>query len=437
MPPIVGNPRVVNGIGTLPVSRVMDDAGTRLRRGVHLVVAAGIALAAIGVIATPAHAYTLSKARNCSTLTIKNSGSVRIVVHTRSLLGTDRQVTNLLDAIDAVTDEFNSVGGTTAHISSVTTTTASYHHNTTYDEPGTIHLGFTPVTTDEDGLTHVGQEVPFTAINCVVQSPNIGFLDLDHIEGWNFLTPGATHDDEGNTFYQAAVTDKVRHYYFRPQLLHELMHAFGLGHSANTTSFMNYGQMPWINRAPRDMITPLPDDLAALRYLYPADDDVYRVAFLNTALDPAADVSSEGAGTQSPLCRPSGGTGFASLFYTHNYACATSPFFQVCAGGQVYGAYSLANYSTSAMDVSVAAYFSVDDVWGSTDQESVDYDQYSIAAGKTLLIRDQWTIPTMLVGTQQLHVILRVVAVEDTPGAPPANSVTTDWLPLVGTLTTC
>lgn len=402
----------------------------------RLVVAAGLALAAVGATATPADAYTLQKADGCAALTLKNSGSVHIVVHTPSLLGTDRQVTNLLDAIDAVTDEFNSVGGTTAHIGSVTTTTASYHHTTTYNEPGTIHLGFADVVTD-DGLTHVGEEKPFKAINCVVQSPNIGFQDLDHIAGWNFLTPGATHDDEGTTFYQAGVTDHEGHYYFRPQLLHELLHAFGLGHSASTTSFMNYGQMPWINRAPRDMITPLPDDLAALRHLYPAGDDVYRVAFLNTALDPDGAVSSQGAGTQSPLCHPSGGTGFASLFATDNYACGTSPFFQVCAGGQVYGAYSLANYSTSAMEVTVAAYISTDDVFGSTDHASADYDNYSIGAGKTLLIRDQWTMPTILAGTQQLHVILRVVAVEDTPGAPSPDSVTTDWLPLVGTLTTC
>jgi hypothetical protein len=389
----------------------MNDTKLSVKRGVHLVVAAGFALAAVGLTAAPADAYTLQKDDNCATFKIKNSGSVHIVVHTPSLLGTDRQVTNLLDAIDAVTDEFNSVGGTSARVSSVTTTTASYHHTKTYEEPGTIHLGFSPTITDEDGYTHVGQEVPGKAINCVVQSPNIGFLDLDHIAGWNFLTPGETNDDEGTPFYQADVTDKVGHYYFRPQLLHELMHAFGLGHSANTTSFMNYGRMPWINRAKRDMITPLPDDLAALRYLYPASGDVYRVAFLDTALNPSAPVSAKGAGTQEALCRPSGGTTYArSLFYDDdNYACATSPYFKVCAGAQVYGAYSLANYSTAAMNVTVSAYFSINDTFESTDMPVTDYDNYTVAAGKTVLIGDHWTMRSLLVPTQHHHLNRGVV----------------------------
>src|SRR5262249_24959251 len=162
-------------------------------------------------------------------------------------------------------------------------------------------------------------------------------------------------------------SDLAGHMYFRPKLLHELLHAFGLYHTTNTTSFMNYGQKPWINRTPDKMITPLPDDLAALRYLYPANGDVYRVAFLNTALDPSGPVSTSKAGTQSALCHPSGGTTSDSAFAIYNYACATSPYFQVCAGGQVYGAYSLANYSTTKMDVTVQAWFSRDDLWTSTD----------------------------------------------------------------------
>jgi hypothetical protein len=432
----------VNHAGDLPVVAVMN----LMKRRTRLVIAVGFALAAVGVMAAPAEAYTPSTSDDCTSVKIKNPSSVHIVVHTESLLGSDLQVSNMLAAIDAVTDELNTVGGTTAHISSVTTTTAAYHHKTSYHESdGTIHLGFAPVIKDDDGVTHVGQEVPFESkatpplpSPCTVESPNIGFLDLDHISGWNFKTPGDTDKDQGNKFYKAGVKDLADHYYFRPQLLHELLHAFGLAHSDNTTAFMNYGQLPWINRSPDKMITPLPDDLAGLRHFYPGSGDVYRVAFLNTALDPAGPVSDGGAGTQSPLCHPSGGTTYASVFATYNYGCARSPYFNVCAGGQVYGAYSLANYSTKDMQVTVQAWFSTDDVWTESDHASVDYDVYTVATGKTVLIGDHWTMPSMQVGTLQIHVILRVVALQYTPGsAPPANSVTTDWLPLDGTVTTC
>lgn len=33
-----------------------------------------------------------------------------------------------------------------------------------------------------------GEEVPFTAVNCVVQSPSIGFLDLEPHRGLGTLT---------------------------------------------------------------------------------------------------------------------------------------------------------------------------------------------------------------------------------------------------------
>jgi hypothetical protein len=403
------------------------------------------------VVATPAGAYTLNKSDSCSSMKIKNPEAVHIVVHTSSLLGSDRQVDNMLGAIDAVADEFNKVGGTTAHISSITTTTAAYHHATSYDETdGTIHLGFASAVGSEDDVSGgaVGEEIPFHKTRdgslpvpspCTVESPNVGFLDEVNIKpghiDWNFLTPGERSGDGGTKFYAAQESDAEGHVYFRPVLLHELLHAFGLGHSADATAFMNYGQKPWINRPPRKMITPLPDDLAALRHLYPADDEVYRVAFLNTALDPSEHLTNK-AGKQKALCHPSGGTTYAPLF--DSYYCGKSGVDKVCAGGQVYGAYSLANYSTTAMNVTVAAYFSISDTWEGTDMGAVDYDNYTIAAGKTALIGDHWTMPSMQVGTQRLHLILRVVATKDTPGeAPPANSVTTDWLPLYGTITTC
>jgi hypothetical protein len=424
-------------------------------RWTRLVVAAGFTLAAIGVMATPAGAYALLKSSDCTMKKIKNPGGVHIVVHTSSLLGSDLQVSNMLAAVNAVVDEFNTVGGTAAHISSVTTSTDAYHHTTSYHEStGTIHLGFTSVVgagDDVDGNA-VGEAKPFEVTRtisngdisiptpCTVASPNIGFLDLvsvvpGHV-GWNFRTPGDTDRDQGNKYYQAGESDIAGHLYFRPIVLHELLHAFGLAHSANTTAFMNYGTKPWINRSRDKMITPLPDDLAALRYLYPAGGDVYRMALLNTALNPSAPLSDSGAGIQSPLCHPSGGTTYAPLF--DSYGCATSAVYKVCAGAPVYGAYSLANYSTSAMNVTVGAWFSTDDVWDWDDHEAVDYDSFTISAGKTALFGDHWTMPSMLVGTQHLYVILRVIATKDTPGsAPPADSVTTDWLPLYGTVTTC
>jgi hypothetical protein len=410
------------------------------RRG-RLAVATGLALAAVAVMASPAGAYTLTTNSSCTSMKIKNPGAVHVVVHTAELHGSTTQVNYMVAAVRAVTDEFNTVGGTAARITSVTTTTGAYHHLSTFHESaGTIHLGFAPTLKDPK---HAGEELPFEVTvtpplpaPCTVASPNVGFLDLDH-KVWNFQTPGDTSKDQGNTFFRAGEADLVGHGYFRPVLLHELLHAFGLSHSASTTAFMNYGQRPWINRPPEKMITPLPDDLAALRHLYPAPGDVYRVAFLNTALNKSAPVSDSGAGTQEALCHPSGGTTYApNLFASGTYACAKSPVFQVCAGGQVYGVYSLANYSTKDMQVVVGAWFSTDDVWGWNDHESADYDQYVIPAGQTVLIGDHWTMPSMQVGTQQVRTIMRVIAEYDSP-TPPAESVTTDWLPLDGTVTTC
>jgi hypothetical protein len=160
-------------------------------------------------------------------------------------------------------------------------TTGAYDHLSTYREStGTIHLGFAPTLKDPK---HAGEESPFEVTAtaplpapCTVASPNVGFLDLDH-QDWNFQTPGDTSKDQGNKYYQAGENDLVGKEYYRPVPLHELLHAFGLWHSASTTAFMNYGQRPWINRPPEKMVTPLPDDLAALRHLYPATGDVYSV----------------------------------------------------------------------------------------------------------------------------------------------------------------
>ena len=405
-------------------------------RPTRLMVCAALVVAGIVATAAPASAYNLTTLTGASGVQCSpgkfSSGNVTVVLHLgESRAGTADQ-TAINDAVYWVNSEIGFVGGSTAYIGSMTTTYDPFTFGSWFgDTTPTIHVGFSSSLGEEiGGQTKRG---PFTVSACTYNEAQIVLPDVV-ARTWDFGTPGWD-------YFQATETGASSKLWFRPVYLHELLHAFGLEHTSTDYANMNYGIKPWANRPANDMMKPLPDDVKALRKLYPGTTSRYEVAAFNTWYD-ANDVSTQGAAYAKLLCAPSLGANYdTNLFATRcGTGGAKSGSTTICKDDQLRLRFTVANYSTTMVYVSAQVYFSTDYTYGSTDVASSDTYALWIHPGGSKIVTASAKVPglTAMSGLTA-HPILHLTTWQDADDNGVIETATekTDWNPMQGYLTVC
>jgi hypothetical protein len=420
-----GNP----GSGTQPT----DSGGTKSTG------AGGVMTTDVGASATPL---------GCASYTWKTPP--RVVVHEAEFAagggGLGDQIL-MTSGIGDVVNQFNQMGGTTAAVSRVETSNEPFtFQDWKGDTTPTIHVGFTtpeqfasyPKGGDAAGMTSAS---PVRGSDCTYREMHIVFPDEivlpdKVVVPWNFGTPFST---SGSSYYDAKEGPSGQAW-FRTPFLHELLHAFGLQHTLDQYSFMNFQDpsgLPWANRAERDSIRPLPYEVGVLRKLYPASGSHYDVAALDTWYGPPFEAGADAAGQYS-LCTPSLGTSWSSP--TSSGACGwdgTKPGSStVCPGDTLRTAVALANYSTASAHVTSYLHFSRDEQFDGADPATTSWASKDLDAATSALSKASWTVPDLDRGVTY-HPIIRVISehLDQPTGAADANSVRADWIPLRGTVT--
>jgi hypothetical protein len=279
---------------------------------------------------------------------------------------------------------------------------------------------------------------PVATSSCTYNESQIVLRDFQSVAGnggtfWNSATPGSK-------YYDADPQDSKGVYYLRPVILHEMLHAFGLHHSGDSYAQMNYDTKPWANRSDAESMQPLPDDVLALRSLYPSSTTRIDVAVLNTWYTPNADPRSPATGTK--LCQPSVGDGLSSdLFSPYCGAGGSKAGSQkICANDFLRVRYTVANYSTYDAIVTKELFFSKDETFHDTDPDSFTAYTGTIKAGASQEYGMTFRVPTLgYPSGTVLHAIGRVVSQSDKDGngTTEADTVRAEWIPLRGTVTVC
>ena len=98
---------------------------------------------------------------------------------------------------------------------------------------------------------------------------------------------------------------------------------------------------------------------------------------------------------------------------------------------------TIANYSTSTAIVTKQLWFSNDLTWQEADAVSSGSHTDDVPAGHSVLYGMTFTVPTLVGGAK--HVILRVISQSDSDGdgVTEGDTVSSDWIPLRGTVTPC
>jgi hypothetical protein len=366
-----------------------------------------------------------------------NQTDVRVVLHVAELPGgvSNADLPQITDAIAAVNAQVNQAGATSITVQAVETTTEPFVYQTWFgDTKPTIHIGFVNALKD-NRIADTSQ--PVDTSKCEYNEAHIAVLNLD-VQSWTFGTPG----DE---YYKAEKTDAAGAVYFRPSYLHELLHTFGLDHTDDSYAFMNYGNRPWANRAEDEMIRPLPDDVEALRDIYPASPGLLGppsrsdVAVLNTWFDSSAGSVTEGAATQLGLCAPSLGDDWTPRKFATRCGVGGPNEYStsVCPGDVLRTRSAFANYSTDSVDLTAHALFSLDDHYDWHDVISGSQHPFTVSHSGSSMRSQAWTVPAGLNSpgihdpiraSIEYHVIIRVL------GTTASGVSVEDWIPLRGTV---
>ena len=387
----------------------------------HIVPQLTLALALLLSAAGPAAAYTARTQSGCTPITFASTPTV--VLHTAEMSGFDFATTlQLLDAIADVHRQFNAVGGTSAAVAStVSLSTDPFVFKQWFNDPTpTIHVGFTSSPTADPGATFWN----VNSATCRILEAHIAIKNPDAFS-WRFTDPSSI----GEPWYLAGLTAPDGRY-FRIAYVHELLHAFGLAHSADGFAMLNYGDRAWANRPEAERIKPLPDDIEGLRDLYPGASTRTEVGLFNSWYDPTQlSAGAYPAATQQFLCAPSGGTGWAGKL---DALCATSPVTQLCPGDTLYTRVAVANYGTDAVDVDMTMWLSQDDLLDeSVDIAAPQTRSFALGAQSSSQQGRVYTIPASAAYDAEYWVVVKAVASEQT-----AAGSSSDWVPLRGKIRT-
>jgi hypothetical protein len=343
----------------------------------------------------------------------------------------------MLAAIDDVVAAFDDIGGTSARVTGVQPTTEPFDWSSkaSDDDVPTIHVGWTrDIKSLNNGRDAGAVTLPLhSKTGCRMLGAHIAFPDEADPGAmrWDYGTPFTT---AGRAWYAAGETDTSGKTWFRPSFLHELLHAFDFHHLQNQYSFMTHRSpagFPWANRAAQDAVRPLPYDIGRLRRLYPASGATTDVALLNTWYGPPTD-PDDNAGGQYQLCLPSSGSAVFPM-PTWGAECGIDPgagfgtpgsATAVCSGTQLQTRVTIANGSTTAVDLTAKVYFSDDDRYDATDKASATTHALHVDAATSQLADLGWTVPGGLSLTSARRPIVRITG----------TGVAPDWIPLGATV---
>ncbi len=277
--------------------------------------------------------------------------------------------------------------------------------------------------------------------NCRILEADVVFFD--GAASWRFHEP----EDYGTPYYDTAGASQ----WVQTTYLHELLHAFGLEHTPDAYTYLNYGNdLAWSKRDSNDSSPePLPDERTALRAIYPATTatNEFDLLLTNTWFNNAAAWIIEDSAPQQLLCPPSqaredpGSPGeFVEIDPLNADGCNPLMGHTVCPGqDSVAVAYAASNNG-------VVPEWVVHDLWFSLDEEldtaqdiqSPDnfYWFETLGAYESTLNQRFFRVPAGLTANTDYHVIARVRRIADSLDQPTSQfrerSYRNNWIPLRG-----
>jgi hypothetical protein len=386
--------------------------------------------------------------------------SPRVMVHLSELTASGADFGSELMMLAQVGDSvnaLNTIGASSAQVSGIDDTLDPFRWGASYDDAvPTIHVGWTTaaqIAADANNGGRGGAALTSPKIyldaNCT-PTMSIEFQDLNNM-AWAFNSPFALAG-EGASYYDAGPTAPLvagdtpiganGGTWFRPSFLHELLHAFGMQHTATHFATMNHrgsGGFPWANRADDNAMMPLPYDVGVLRSTYPGSGTRWDLAPLNNwyVFTPGAGGSVGDAADQVKLCTPSLGSAFSADKTTDGPCGEGGPksgSTEVGQGDVLRTRFSLANYSTGSMKTTSALWLSTDDTWDASDIPVPGSKSVTVKANASAFVPAKWTLPALTPGTTY-HAIIRVASEHvNADGSIDPASMRTDWNPLRGTV---
>lgn len=312
-----------------------------------------------------------------------------------------------------------------------------------HDPNPTIHIGF---LVDNDTPTTVAAVTPlydqpedchWSEAHMFINAPSV----MDQLfTFWDMGTPGSD-------YYERAYLAQGGGSFFRAIYLHELLHALGLNHSQTEYSHTNYTRPPWRRAVADEMMQPLPDDVAALRYLYPDNTPFGQVDFFltnswpNFSEDATPDEPDEYITPALQTCRVNGGHEGYDRWEDAD-GCGPDadgvPDFDcyqqcggrdddpgmpviVCPGEEVYTSVTVNNVGTLDLDLEMRALFSADDVLDFTDTLSPTIQHKQVDATESRNAKRTYEVPDVPDGEY------RVIVAANAQGE-------IDWYPLRGSI---
>jgi len=390
-----------------------------IRNALSAIALAPIVASTFTLAAPAAHAYNPMTVGNCSVVTWPSNP--RVILHVLELDGFTVDMEDaMLQAMEDIHAQVGAVGGSTAAITGFTLSATPFTFRTAYnDAVPTIHVGFTNDASQADGAAITYKD----SSRCEITSANIQFMnpsssDPDLVD-WRFGEPA----DEGEDFWLDDHNLNTSAY-FRISYMHELLHGWGLKHSPDSYSMMNYGTRPFANMEDGKQVRPLPDDREFLRDFYPTGVVSRGIAVLNTwftatnVVDAAAD--------QDGLCAPAKGSAWDAW---NAGFCATNPTTLVCPGEWIYTQSAIANNGSDDLDVEHRLWFSLDESWTSADLASPTIRYYTVNGDVSSKQGRMFQVPSNAAYSTTYQPIARV------SGTGSDGSIKSDWIPLRGTLT--
>lgn len=365
-----------------------------------------------------------------------------VVFHPDAMVGnfSADEIEAAQEAMEDIHFQFNAIGGTSAFIGNLTRhpfplritkslgkIDADWHG----DIVPTIHVGFTALNF-EDNNEGAGTFLDVDELSCYIREVFISFQIVNNSDSgaWIFTEP----DGQGIDYFDAK-HETPNGVYFRQIYLHELLHAFGLAHVNDSFSRLTRGDHAWLNRPAGTKMMPLPDDIAGIRYLYPAVGQRTEIGVLNTWFRPGSEniATDEVVATVTTLCAPSTGT---KWYDTFSATCSRDGDYlggtEVCPGDRIFTRVSVANFGTRSLDVRMRLFFSEDEVWNGfkgKDVAATARYEFELDAASSTQEKGVFLASEGLGYGRTYRPIIRVRGEEQFTG-----EVTTDWIPLSGTI---
>jgi hypothetical protein len=159
------------------------------------------------------------------------------------------------------------------------------------------------------------------------------------------------------------------------------------------------------------------------------------VALTNTWFD-VSDVSNSGAAHQKLLCPPSLGTSRTTNLFDMAGCGTGGPKAGsdiVCGGDVLQTRFTVANYSTTAVNLEARLWFSTDDQWETPDMASPTVNTIYVSPEHETVVSVPWTVPDNLntsPGGMLPHIYAERHVIVGVTGSTSSGVSVRDWIPL-------